>query len=196
MKLYYSPLACSLADHIALHHAGLAFDVEKVNLHTRLTENGVDFSEVAAKGYVPALVLGDGVVLTENVAILDWISAQSPELFVPGGPLGRSRVLEALAYVSTELHHGFKPMWHNGDETAQAEARKVIYARLKLLADAMTDVYLLGERPGVADFYLFVILLWAQRFNVDIPLRMEALRDRIADLPAAQTAMRREGLIR
>jgi glutathione S-transferase len=195
MKLYYAPLACSLADHIALHQAGLAFEVERVNLHTRKTETGDDFLEVGGKGYVPALVLDDGVIVTENVAILDWISQQSPALYTPPGPLGRTRVLEALAYVSTELHHGFKPMWHKGDAAAQAAARDVIYARLKLLADAMTGPYLLGDGPGVADFYLFVILLWARRFEVEIPARMEDLRNRLEALPAARAAMVREGLI-
>jgi glutathione S-transferase len=195
MKLYYTPLACSLADHIALHQAGLNIEVESVDLRTRKTETGRDFLQVAAKGYVPVLVLDDGVVLTENVAILDWIGSQSPSIYVPSGPLGRTRVLEALAYISSELHHGFKPMWHHGDEAEQAKARKVIYARLQVLGDAMTDDYLLGESPSVADFYLFVMLLWARRFDVGIPASMEALRDRLAELPAVREAMTREGLV-
>jgi len=113
MKLYYSPLACSLADHIALREAGFAFDLERVDLKTRRTETGRDFHEVSAKGYVPVLVLGDGEIITENVAVLDWIATAAPALAVDG-PLGRTRMLEALTYITTEIHRAFKPMWHGG----------------------------------------------------------------------------------
>jgi glutathione S-transferase len=78
MKLYYCPLACSLADHIALREAGFAFDLERVDLKTHTTETGADFRDISAKGYVPALVLESGEMLTENVAVLDWIASQSP----------------------------------------------------------------------------------------------------------------------
>ncbi|MER8603704.1 glutathione S-transferase N-terminal domain-containing protein [Mesorhizobium sp. M1233] len=99
MKLYYSPLACSLADHIALEEAGVSFERESVNLKTKRTGSGDDFTTVTRKGYVPALVLDSGETLTENIAVLDWIASQYPPLGV-AGPLGRTRLLEALAYVS------------------------------------------------------------------------------------------------
>lgn len=193
MKLYYSPLACSLAGHIALLEAGVSFEREAVDLRTKRTTSGADFTEVARKGYVPVLVLDDGEVLTENIAILDWIAAQHPVLGL-GGPLGRTRVLEALTYISTEIHRAFKPMWHQGSETDRLRAARTITALLDLLADGLASDYLFGDRPGVADFYLFVMLLWAKRFGVPTPAPIEALRVRMTARAAVRAAMAHEGL--
>ena len=122
MKLYFSPGACSLADQIALIEAGLAFDSEAVDIPTKRTASGADFREVNPKGYVPALVLDDGRIITENIAVLDWIADQSPALR-PAGPLGRTRLLEMLAFISTEIHRAFKPLWHAGDAAARDPPR-------------------------------------------------------------------------
>ena len=103
MKLYLTPGACSLADHIALHEAGLEFDRIRVDLRTKRTVDGRDFREVNPKGYVPALVLDDGQLLTENVAILCWAAERDPKL-APGGAMGRIRLVEMLAFIATELH--------------------------------------------------------------------------------------------
>lgn len=194
MKLYYSPLACSLADHIALREAGFAFDLERVDLKTHRTESGRDFHEVSAKGYVPVLVLDDGQIVTENVAVLDWIATMAPGLSADG-PTGRTRTLEALTYITTEIHHAFKPMWHGGsaDEKARAGAR--VTALLALPAAGLQGDYLFGDRPGVADFYLFVMLLWAERFDVGTPGPLQALRDRMRARPAVRAAMVYEGLL-
>ena len=80
MKLYYAPNACSLADHIALIEAGARFEAEAVDIHTKRTASGEDFHAINPKGYVPALVLDDCEILTENVAVLDWIAEQYPQL--------------------------------------------------------------------------------------------------------------------
>jgi glutathione S-transferase len=194
MKLYYSPLACSLADHIALLESGVSFERESVDLKTKRTASGADFNEITSKGYVPALVLDSGEILTENIAILDWLAKQYPALGVPGN-LGRTRALEALAFISTEVHRSFKPMWHRGSETHKAQARAKISGLLDSLADTQVGDYLFGETPSVADFYLFVMLLWAERFEVRIPASFVALRHRMASRPAVQAAMRQEGLI-
>ncbi|RWI23953.1 glutathione S-transferase C-terminal domain-containing protein [Mesorhizobium sp.] len=194
MKLYYSPLACSLADHIALIEAGVPFERESVNLKTKRTASGADFNAITRKGYVPALVLDSGEILTENIAILDWLAMQYPVLSV-SGDLGRTRVLEALAFISTEVHRSFKPMWHSGAEAERAQARAKISGLLDSLADTQVGDYLFGETPSVADFYLLVMLLWAERFDVRIPVSFVALRHRIVSRPAVQAAMRQEGLI-
>jgi glutathione S-transferase len=193
MKLYYSPLACSLADHIALLEAGVPFERERVDLGTKRTETGADFSLVTPKAYVPALVLDDGQVLTENIAILDWLGAQYPALGV-GGRLGRTRLLEALAFISTELHRSFKPMWHATGEAEKAMARAPIAALLAQISAWLDGDYLFGPIPSVADFYLFVMLLWADRFDVETPAPLIALRERLLLRPAVQAALRHEGL--
>ena len=108
MILYYSPGACSLADHIALHEAGMKFDLVKVDLKTHKLDDGRSFTEINPKGYVPALQFDDGEVLTENVAILSMIADKYPALMAPG-QFGRYRLLEMLAYISTEIHKSFKP---------------------------------------------------------------------------------------
>ncbi|ATU90553.1 glutathione S-transferase C-terminal domain-containing protein [Phyllobacterium zundukense] len=193
MKLYYSPLACSLSDHVALEEVGLSFERESVNLKTKRTASGRDFNEVTSKGYVPALVLDNGETLTENIAILDWISTQYPSLGIPG-PLGRTRVLEALTYLSTELHRSFKPMWHAGSDADKARAKATINGHFKFISSHLKGNYLFGGAPTVADFYLFVMLLWAERFDLDVPPPLAALRASMKSRPAVQRAMRAEGL--
>lgn len=193
MKLYYSPLACSLADHIALLEAGASFERESVDLKTKRTASGNDLRTVTPKGYVPVLVLDDGAVLTENIAILDWIAGAYPALAAPGS-LGRSRTLEALAFISTEVHRQFKPMWHAGSESQKAQASRTITSLFDTIADGLAGDFLFGSRPGVADFYLFVMLLWAERFHVAALLPLARLRERMLERPAVQAAMRHEGI--
>lgn len=74
MKLYYAPGACSLSDHINLHEVGVRFEHERVDLKTKRTESGDDYTAINPKGYVPTLKLDSGETLIENVAILDWIA--------------------------------------------------------------------------------------------------------------------------
>ncbi|MES2338939.1 MAG: glutathione S-transferase N-terminal domain-containing protein [Pseudomonadota bacterium] len=194
MKLYYSPGACSLADHIALHEAGLDFDHVKVDLKAKTTENSDDFTAINPKGYVPALALEAGEVLTENVAILEWIAQQAPRLGV-AGPMGRTHLLEALAYISTEVHKGFKPFFTpDATEDAKAKAGETITKRLQYLADRFDGDYLFGGTVSVADCYLFVMLLWAGRNGVTVPDPLPAFRDRMLARGAVQTALKHEGL--
>jgi glutathione S-transferase len=194
MKLYYAPLACSLADHIALREAGFVFDLERVDLRTHRLETGGDFRDINPKGYVPALILDDGEMITENVALLDWIASQFPALSL-SGPLGRTRVLEALTYITTEIHRAFKPMWHAGTAAEKAAAAASVQKLLAPLDAAMAGDFLFGDSPTVADFYLFVMLLWAEKFVVETPARLVALRDRLRARPTVRAAMAVEGLL-
>jgi glutathione S-transferase len=193
MKLYYSPLACSLADHIALREAKMPFDIERVDLRTFRTVSGEDFGQINPKKYVPALLLDDGTLITENVALLDWIAGETPALQIPG-PLGRTRVLEALTYITTEIHRAYKPMWHAGSAADKAKARETVLRLLQPLSDGLGGDYLFGAQPSVADFYLFVMLLWADRFALDLPLPLLGLRERMKARPAVKAAMAAEGL--
>lgn len=195
MKLYYSPGACSLSDHIALHEAGLTFQCEKVDLRAKKTESGEDFTAINPKGYVPTIVLDDGSVLTENVALLDWIADQAPKLR-PDGPLGRTRLLETLAYISTEVHKGFKPFFVPGSsDEDKAKAGHMISKRLELLAKQIGDGdYLFGSEFSAADAYLFTMLLWAKKNGVVTPDPLPAYFDRVRQRPQVAKALTHEGL--
>lgn len=194
MKLFYSPGACSLADHIALHEAGLSFEHERVDLKTKQTEHGDDFKAINPKGYVPALRLDSGDVVTENVALLDWIADQSATLR-PVGPFGRTRQIEMLAYISGEVHKAFKPLFSGASDDEKTTAKAAVAAKLAFVAGQLKGDYLFGDEPSVADFYLFVMLLWSAKNGIDTPAPLVALRERLMTRPSVQTAMKHEGLI-
>lgn len=193
MKLYYSPGACSLADHIALHEAGLRFAIERVDLKTKQTEHGADYRAINPKGYVPALTLDDGEALSENIAILDWIADQHLHLR-PAGPLGRARSLEMLSYISGELHKAFGPIFRGGSDEAKAGAKQQVADKLAFIAGRLKGDYLFGAEPGVADFFLFPMLRWAASMGIDTPPALTALHDRLMARPAVQRALAAEGL--
>ena len=188
MKLYYSPGACSLATHIALLEAGLDFELERVDLKSKKTETGADFLTINTKGYVPALVLDGGEVISENLAVLDWITIQFPDLGLDG-PLGRTRLLESLAYLSTEIHKGFKPFWHAANPEAKADAEIQLIKRLHWLADRLEGHYLFGNQPTVADYYLFVMLRWTAKFGIAIPEALSTFQARMLSRPNVQAAI-------
>lgn len=193
MKLYYAPGACSLADHIALHEAGLAFAHERVDLKTKQTEHGADYKAVNTKGYVPALTLDSGETLSENIAILDWIADQHPGLR-PAGPLGRARSLEMMSYISGELHKSFGPIFKGGSDEDKAAAKQQVADKLAFIASQLKGDYLLGNEPGVADFFLFPMLRWAAAMGIATPPALTALHDRLAQRPAVRQALTEEGL--
>jgi glutathione S-transferase len=193
VKLYYAPGACSLASHIALREAKLPFTTERVDLNTQMTEAGVDYQSVTGKGYVPALMLDDGEVVTENLAVLDYISGLAPAYHIDGEN-SRTRQLEMLAYISTELHKSFKPFFVGASDADSAKAGAYITRRMQYLADGLSSDFLFGEHPSVADFYLFVIMRWAGKFGVEIPSRLAGLRDLVEARPAVLAAMRAEGM--
>ena len=194
MKLYYSPGACSLADHIALHETSLPFEREKVDLESKRTESGADYTQINPKGYVPALTLDSGETLSENIAILDWIAHQDSAL-KPAGPMGHTHLIEALAYISTEIHKSFKPFFAGGSDAEKASrGRNHPQAHGRTLPTRWKVIFLLGPQVSAADCYLFVMLLWAQKNGLSVPDKLTALRDRMMNRPAVQTAMQHEGL--
>ena len=194
MKLYYAPGACSLADHIALHEAGLSFEHEKVDLRAKRTESGADYTTINPKGYVPALTLDSGETLSENIAILDWVAQQDTAL-KPDGALGRTRLLELLAYISTEIHKSFKPFFSGAGDEEKGKAGELILKRMTYLSENQKGEFLQGSQVSVADFYLFVMLLWAQKNSLEVPSKLSTFREHMMSLPSVQKAMKHEGLI-
>jgi len=194
MKLYYSPGACSLADHIALHEAGLSFEHEKVDLKSKRTDSGIDYTTINPKGYVPALTLDSGETVTENIAILDWIAQQDTAL-KPSGTMGHTHLLVALAFISTEIHKSFKPFFAGGSAGEKAKAAEVIVKRLGYLADTIEGDYLFGDKVSVADCYLFVMLLWADKNEIEVPAKLAEFAERMKARPAVRKAMGHEKLI-
>jgi glutathione S-transferase len=195
MKLYYAPGACSLADHIALLEADMKVDLVKVNLKTHTLDDGRSYRDINPKGYVPAIELDDGELLTENVAILSYIADRYPALMAPG-PLGRYRLLEMLAYLATELHKAFHPLFDPGASADEKKATGEAAAeKLAFIATQLRGPYLFGANATVADAYLFVMLLWAAKFKIAIPEPLKALSQHMRSRPTVQAALRREGLI-
>lgn len=202
MKLYFSPGACSLSPHIALREAGLDFVTERVDIGKKLTEGGVDFRTVNPKGYVPALQLKDGTVLTEGPAIVQYVADLAPasQLAPSAGTIERYKLIEWLNFISTELHKSFTPLFNPAaTEDMKQAARINIANRLNYVAQALEGRdYLMGSTFTVADGYLFTVLGWTGyvKFSLaDWPV-LQAYSARIGARPAVQQAMRDEGLIK
>ena len=202
MKLYYSPGACSLAVHIALRMADRKFELERVDGATKTTEAGADYRAVNPRGYVPALTLDGGETITEAPSILPYIADQTPRAALAPAPatLARTRLQEALNFISSELHKAFKPFFSgsplaDADRPAaeQAVANRMGFAEA-LLADGRQ--HLVGDRVSVADLYLFTVANWCNFIGIDLGRwpNVQALVARIGALPATRDAMAAEGL--
>jgi glutathione S-transferase len=200
MKLYYTPGACSQAPHIALTEAGIGFDPVKVDLKAKTIEGGEDYLAINPKGAVPALGLDDGQVLTENGAILQYVSDLAPAsgLLPPLGDFRRYRALEWLNYIATELHKGFGPLWNPASTgEAKEDARTLLGKKFDYVRQRLGDgPYLQGAAFTAPDAYLFVILRWTQMHGIDIQRwpGLAAYVSRVAARPAVQAVIRAEGL--
>lgn len=201
MKLYYSPGACSLSPHIVAREAGLELTLEKVDLATKKTASGADFSAINPKGYVPALQLDDGRLLTEGPAIVQYLADLKPAagLAPASGSWERYRLQEWLTYINSELHKSFSPLF-NPATSAEARAERIAYLnkRLAVVESALAGKsYLLGEQFSVADAYLFTVTNWANFVKLDLSAfpNLLAFQNRVAARPGAKAAMVAEGLI-
>jgi len=193
MKLYLAPGACSLADHIAMCEAGLEFDRVRVDLRAKRTDHGRDFNEINPKGYVPALVLDDGQLLTENVAILCWVAERAPEL-APTGDLARIRLIEMLAFIATELHKPFVRIFFPASDAERQAAEAIVAKRLAVLEPRLRGEHLFESGFSVADAYLYVMLRWTRAKQLDLREPLAAYFDRIEARPGVREALRHEGL--
>lgn len=194
MHLYYVPSACSLAVHIALVEANLPHQLVAIDRSKR-TADGRDFLAINPKGYVPALELGDGTVLTENLAILAFIAEHSGTLLAKDG-LARWRALEATAFMTTELHGNFRPFFYPDSTPAEKDrARRNLVRHFATLATQLGDnSFLVGTQLTIADAYLFVMLMWAANHQVEVGDRLQAYVTRMKLQPSVAQALVREGL--
>lgn len=203
MKLYYSPGACSLAPHIIAREVGRTIELVRVDLKSHRTDAGDDFLAINPKGYVPALELdgGNGPLLTEVPAILQYLGDLAPEqhLVPPAGTFLRYHLQETLNFISSELHKQLS--WLFQPETppfVEERIRGKVAERFRYLSDVLVDrAYLLGESFGVADAYLFVMLRWCERFDIDLQIwpNLDSYYLRVFARDAVQAALAAEGLL-
>jgi glutathione S-transferase len=200
MKLYYLQGACSLASLISLIEAGATFEPVAVDRKTKKLPDGRDYTDVNPKGYVPALELDDGEVLTENTAVLPYIADLNPSvnLAPPVGTRARFRLQEWLGYLNSELHKNFSTLFNSSAPEAMKQiAKDNIARRTAFIEDRLGDKpFLMGDTFSVADAYLYVILSWRQKLGVDLSRfpKVTALYERVRARPSAQAARKAEGL--
>ena len=200
MKLYYAPGACSLSPHIVSREAGIPLELRKVNTKDKTVDGGGDYWKVNGRGYVPALELDDGQVLTEGPAIVQYLADQKPESgLAPGaGSIERYKLQEWLKFITSEIHKGFSALFK---PTTPDEYKKIARDNLANRFDWLDQQlagkdYLMGKSFSVADAYLFVVLSWTKPLQIDLSRwpQLSAFLARVAARPKVQEALKAEGL--
>lgn len=202
MKLYFSPGACSLAPHIVLKETGLAHEAEKVDLGSKKTASGGDYLAVNPLGYVPAVKLDNGEVLTEAGVIVQYLADLKPAagLAPKAGSMERVRMQEWINFIAGELHKGIGQLFN---PKMPAEYKEVVKANLQtrfahLEKHLGKNAYLMGAAFTAADAYAFTILNWTNflKIPLDAYPNVKAYMGRVAARPNVQAAMKAEGLLK
>jgi len=203
MKLYYATGACSLASYILLNEAKLPFDAVKVSTKEHTTESGADYYKINPKGYVPALQLDDGEIVTENVVIHGYIASLAPQakLAPPPGTRERLRYDQLAIFITTEIHKTYSPLFGPAlDDAAKAVFCEKLIKRYETVEEMLSDgrPYLTGQDFQTVDAYLFTVTRWAAGAKVDLSkfAKVQAFQERVAARPAVKAAMLAEGLIK
>lgn len=202
MKLYYARGACSLGPHILLHEIGAKFESEAVDLRAKQTASGANFLEINPKGYVPALVLDNGELLTEAAIVLQYIADRKPEAKLLGAPgtMERYHALEWTHFVSTEIHKSYSLLFAPDTPAEYKEiVKKKLVQRLTHVDGVLSKGnYLMGAQCTIADVYLFVTTNWMGAVALDAaPFpNLAKFKERMAARPAVQAAMKAEGLLK
>jgi glutathione S-transferase len=200
MQLYFSPGACSLASHITAREAGISVDLKRADTKTKKLEDGSDYLAVNSKGAVPALKLDGGQVLTEGVAIMQYLADQKPEsgLAPKNGTLERYRVQEWLNYITSEVHKSFSPLWTpSNDQAVKDYALTNLKKKFDWVEKQLTGKqYLTGDSFTIADAYLFTVVNWVNPLGIDLTPwpQLQAFQARVAARPKVQEALAAEGL--
>jgi glutathione S-transferase len=194
MKLYFSPGACSLSPHIVAHELGIPVSLVKVDLGSKALPDGSNFTTVNPKGYVPALQLDNGELLTEGPAIVQYLADQKPaaKLAPPNGTLERARVQEMLGYINSELHKSYSPLFNpKSTNEVKSERQEYLRRRYALVEKQLEGKsYLFGDQFTVADAYLYTVTTWAAFVSFDLSTfpNLQAFQKRVAARPAVQAA--------
>ena len=202
MKLYYSPGACSMAPHIVAREAGYQLDLEKVDIPNKKTAGGEDFWQINPKGYVPALTLDNGQVLTEVGVIIQYLADQKPEsgLAPKAGTMERYHLMEAVNFAATEIHKQIGALFNPKMTPEMKEVQLgVIERRFNALEKALEGKqYVMGEKFSVADAYLFTVLNWTGMHKIDLGKwpNIKGFMARVAARPKVQETLKAEGLIK
>ncbi len=202
MKLFFAPGACSLAAHIVLEEAGLPHTLERVDLATHKTEHGEDFTKINPKGYVPALALDHGELLTEVGVVLQYLSDQAPDrrLMAPAGTMERYRQMEWMSFISTELHKQFSPLFRpDTPPEIKDQQLKRLGQRFDFISETLArHPYLAGKEFTAIDAYLFTVFGWAGYLKIDAQPwpRLSEHAARVGARPAVQKALKSEGLLK
>ena len=200
MKLYYTPGSSALFPHIILCETRAHFTLERVDLHTKKTEQGRDYLHIAPKGLVPALELDDGSVLTEAVAIGLYLSDKAPQynLIAPPDTIHHYHAIEWLNYIAMEVHKAVSPLFRSGTpESYKDLMRSYLKQRFNYLNMVLSEHdYLIGNRFGVADAYLFTIARWTHKLKFDLSTfpALNNYIERVGSRPSVEKAMTAEGL--
>ena len=195
MKLYYSPYTCAMAVHIALREAGLPFTLERVDLKTKTTASGANFLDVSPQGYVPALQLDDGTVLTEAAALLQYVADLAPEsgLAPAGGTVARAQLNSMLNFIATEAHKGFSPLFSSrASDDYKDSVRATLGKRYAWLNSRLeAQPFLMGQHFTVADAYLFTVLGWTRIVNLDLSPypALQAFQALVKERPAVRATL-------
>ena len=202
MKLFYSPGACSLSPHIVAREAGIDVELEKVDTKTHTFNGGSDYFKVNPKGYVPALEIKAGDILTEGPAIVQYLGDQKPQSGVvpAAGSAQRYRLQEMLGYINSEIHKSYSPLFNKAtpEETAN-ERREYLKKRYAYLEGVLaTKQYLVDNKFTAADAYLYTVTRWAPFVKVDLAgfPNLREFQARVEARPAVQQALKEEGLLK
>lgn len=201
MKLFYAPGVCSLSPHIVLEEAGVAHSLVKTDIRAKTIEGGGDYKTTNPLGYVPALELDDGTILTEGPAIVQYIATKAPgkKLTPPAGSVAHFQMLSWLNFISSELHKGFSPLFNPAmPDEAKTIARERLSSRLAHVDKHLAGKdYLMGAAFTLPDAYLFTVLRWTVPLKIDLSAypNLQTFKARMEARPAVRAAMKAEGLI-
>jgi glutathione S-transferase len=198
MKLYFAPSACSMSSHIILNEIGKKFDIESVDLGSKKTKSGKDFMKINPKGYVPALEIKKGEVLTECAVIAQYLAdkAKATKILAKAGSPARYRTIEMLNFIASEVHKSIGSLFNKAmpDDMRKATIERA-GKRLDLINGLLAkNKYIMGKSFTVADAYLFTVMNWGQWVGIDLKgwKNLPAYMERIAARPSVKKTMAAE----